>query len=505
MTAQSLAKNTTFLYLRMIIVLGISLFTTRLILMNLGIENYGIYNVVGSIVSLLTFLQTAISSANYRYLAFAIGKGDVKLLSTTFKSALILGVIISIIVIILSQTIGNFYIHQYLNISEERFDAAYYTFQLSVLTCVVTTLYMPFYSNVISHERMDFFAYLSIFEAISKVVIAVSIIHSPIDKLVFYAFLLFITQICILIAYIVFSYKQFPEIKMVFHVKTNCVLLKKMASFSGWTLFVTVADLCAIQGINIILNLFFNPVVNAARGIAIHVQGAVDQFRGNLQTAFNPQITKRYASGQIEGMFNLMECSARYSSYILLIISLPIIFAVDNILQIWLNEVPQYTNVFVVFTLIASIIDGISNPFVTAISATGDIKKFQIMVGLIKFLTLPFCYIGGYYVGNPTVIFIIFLFITGLTVYVRIKICINKIHIPLNLIVQKIISPITKFSIIGIVVSAFLREFIQPVSLTSLLLFICFTVFSLIMSCFFFALNKSEKSTIVNFVKSKIK
>lgn len=504
METQSLAKNTAFLYARMVLVLCISLFTTRIVLINLGIEDYGVYNVVGSIVSLFTFLQTAISSANYRYLAFAIGKHDQSLLATTFKSAALLGLLISLIVFVLAETAGLFYINNYLNVPAERFEAAYYTFQISALTCVVTTLYMPFYSNVISHERMDFFAYLSIFEAISRIVVAVSIAYSPIDDLVFYALLLLVSQVCILISYIWFSCREFPEIKKAYHQTTDTKLLREMASFSGWTLFVAVADLCAIQGINIVINLFFAPVVNAARGIAVQIQGAVDQFRGNLQTAFNPQITKRYASRQIDGMVDLMGRSARYSSFILLTISLPIIFAINDILAVWLKVVPEYTGSFVIITLIASVIDGISNPFVTAIGATGDIRKFQTVVGVIKFLTLPACYISVSFFQSPIVIFAIYLVFTLITVCVRIMICTKKMGMRFFKILHSIILPVVKFFVLGFAVCFAVHCLIKTDTFLKLIFFLSSSALLLGVVCYLLVLTPDERYSVANFIKRKI-
>lgn len=504
MESQSLVRNTTFLYIRMIVVLGVSLFTTRLILINLGIEDYGIYNVVGSIVSLFTFLQTAISSANYRYLAFAIGKEDNRLLAATFKSAMFLSFSISLIVVVLAETAGVYYVNNYLNVPDERFEAALYTFQISVVTCVITTLYMPFYSNVISHERMDFFAYLSIFEAFSKISIAVLIAYTSYDRLVFYATLLLISQICILLAYLFFSFKEFPETIACLHCRLEKSLWKRMASFSGWTLFVAVADLCAVQGINIVINLFFTPVINAARGVAIQVQGAVDQFRGNLQTAFNPQITKRYASDNQEGMFYLMSCSARYSSFILLLISFPIMFATTPVLSLWLKEVPDYTDFFVKITLIASVLDGISNPFVTAIGATGSIRKFQTYVGVIKFLTLPACYFGVGVYDSPVVIFLIYLLFTVITVLVRIGVCARKINMRIRFIFYEILWPIVKFVAIGIVASLMIGYFFQPVDISSLVMFIATIFCSLCILCYMIGLNKNEKRYIAEFIKKKL-
>lgn len=488
----------------MVVVLGVSLFTTRLILINLGIEDYGIYNVVGSIVSLFTFLQTAISSANYRYLAFAIGKEDSRLLAVTFKSAVFLSFSISLIVVVLAETVGLYYVNYYLNVPDDRFEAALYTFQISAITCVVTTLYMPFYSNVISHERMDFFAYLSIFEALSKIAIAVLISYASYDRLVFYAVLLLISQICILLAYIFFSLKEFPETIACLHYKLEKSLFKKMASFSGWTLFVAVADLCAVQGVNIVINLFFNPVINAARGVAVQIQGAVDQFRGNLQTAFNPQITKRYASDNREGMFRLMSSSARYSSFVLLLISFPIIFATSPILSLWLKEVPDYTDFFVKIALIVSVIDGISNPFVTAIGATGNVRKFQTYVGIIKFLTLPACYFGVLLYDNPIAIFLIYLLFTVITVLVRIGICARIINMQIRFIFYEMLWPIVKFTIIGVAVCLLIGRFLQPMNIFSLIMFVVTIFCSLCILCYVVGLNRNEKRYIIEFIKRKL-
>ena len=487
----------------MVIVLCISLFTTRIILLNLGIEDYGIYNIVGSIVSLFTFLQTAISSAYYRYFAFAIGKDDRILLTSTFRSAVILSILICIIVVILAESIGLFYVCNYLNVPQSRFDAAYKTFQISTVTCVITTLYMPFYSNVISHERMDFFAYLSIFEAISKIIIAILIAYSPYDKLVFYSLLLLFNQIGILIAYIIFSVKKFPILKRAVKIKTDRCLLKKMTFFSGWTLFVSVADLFTIQGINIIINIFFSPVINAARGIAVQIQGAVDQFRGNLQTAFNPQITKRFAIGEISRMYDLMSRSSRYSSYILLIISLPIIFSVDKLLLIWLEDVPDYTDIFVIITLIASIIDGISNPFVTAVSATGDINKFQTFVGIMKLSTLPACYIGVHIYTNPITVFIMYLIFTLLTATTRIWICANKIKMDLKYIIKNMLLPIISFLIISVFICFLLHCLLSPNTFFNLVIYVIISVTLMSAICYFVALNKAEKEYIISFIKTK--
>ena len=504
MAEGKLARNTALLYARMVIVLVVSLFTTRLVLSNLGIEDYGIYNVVGSVVSLLYFLQTALSSANYRYMAYAIGKKDINLLSSSFKSAIVLSIAISVAVLIIGESIGLLYIYNYLKVPAERFDAAVIAFHLSLLTCVAVTLYMPFYSDVISHERMECFAYLSIVEVVCKLVIAYGLSHSPIDRLVFYAALLMLMQIMILLAYYIYCKKNFEECGLIGKTKLDRELTYKMASFSGWTLFVTAADLVVVNGLNMIINFFYTPIVNAARGIAVQVQSAVDGFRANLQTALNPQITKRYASENIIGMFYLMGCSARLSSYVLLAVSLPIAFNVDYILDIWLKEVPDYSGVFVILTLIACIIDGISNPYVTAIGATGNVKKFQVLVGITKFLSLPLCYMAAVIFKTPVMILAAFVVGTSLSVIVRIVVCSKEIKMSAAFIGKEILFPIAMVAIGGIIIYMVLYRIMQPVTLVSLICHVLLGSISFALICYFAGLKQKERKQILDFVKAKL-
>ena len=499
-----LARNTALLYARMVVVLIVSLYTTRLVLANLGVEDYGIYNVVGSIVSMFYFLQTAISSANYRYMAYAIGKNDIQLLKSSFKSAFVLSVVISIIVLVLGESLGLLYIYNYLKVPETRFDAAVITFHISLLTCIVVTMYMPFFSNVISHERMEFFAYLSIVEVFCKLAIAFGIAHAPIDRMVFYAILLLLMQIMILIVYTFFCRNNFGECTSIRKIVIDRQLTLKMASFSGWTLFVAAADLLVVNGLNVLINFFFTPAVNAARGIAVQVQGAVDGFRANLQTALNPQITKRYACDNIDGMFYLMGCSARLSSYVLLTVSLPIAFNADYILNIWLREVPDYTAIFVILTLIASIIDSISNPYVTAIGATGNVKKFQILVGITKFLSLPLCYIAAVVFKSPVMILAAFVVGTILSVIVRIGVCSKEIQMSVSFIVKEILSPIIMVTNGGIAIYAFLYHFKQPDTISSLVFLVLLGSILFALICFYFGLKQEERKKIIGFIKSKL-
>lgn len=502
--ANNLAKNTGILYLRMIVVLVVSLFTTRIILQNLGIDDYGLYNVIGSIVSLFYFLQIAFSSSSYRYLTFAIGKRDTELLITTFKSSLILAIVVCIFILILGESIGTYYVNNFLILYGNKSFEANVVFQISLITSVVLTLITPFYSVVISHEKMTFFAWISIIEVISKVGIALSISMAPINKMIYYASLLLVTQIVILIVYVTYCYKRFVEVRGINQAPFDKNITIKMSSFSGWTLFVAISDLVVLQGLNIMLNRFFEPFVNAARGIAVQVQGAVDNFRANLQTALNPQITKRFAANEINSMLNLMSCSTRFSTYVLLLVSLPIIFCRNEILRIWLETVPNYTASFIVIVLFACIIDGMSNPFVTAVGATGEIKKFQIVVGLIKISCLPACYIGAKLTMSPVVIMLLYALGTAITVFVRIKLFASEFKISFGILYKQMFNPIILVSVFGITLGYTLSLIISVDSFFTTASYVIIFVIVFLPGCFYLGLFREERFLAIKLIKKTI-
>lgn len=498
-----LAKNTAFLYIRMFVTLVVSLFTTRIILKNLGVEDYGIYNVVGSIVSLFTFLQTAMSSANYRFFAYAIGQNDINNLSKAFKASLLISLCIIISIIALGETVGNYYILNHINVRPEKLQATMYTFQFSLISCCIQTAYMPFYSAVIAHEKMSFFAYLSIIEVLIKILIAFSISFSPIENIVFYSLLILICNCIIYLSYILFCKFNFKEVQAVWKTKISKRIIKQMSSFSAWTLFVTIADILVMQGMNIMINSFFTPVVNAARGIAVQIQLAVDQFRSNLQTAFNPQITKNYANQNLNEMYTLMIASGKYAAFIMIFLSIPLIYSIDFILNLWLVEVPQYTADFLILVLIACIIDGISNPFVTAIGATGSIRNFQIIVGCIKILIIPVSLFFLYKGCSPIHLFWIYLIGTLIVVTVRIFIASRFINMPLKTILLKLLFPIITVACLGLLIDYFLYRYTS----NSLLSVTCFYIESIIAIggiIYICGLEKNEKDFLKELFNRRI-
>lgn len=499
----NLAKNTAFLYIRMFITLVVSLFTTRIILKNLGAEDYGIYNVVGSIVSLFTFLQTAMSSANYRFFAFSIGQNDTDKLNKAFKSSIIISLCIIVSILFLGESIGIYYILNHINVPPGKLEATMYTFQFSLLSCCIQTAYMPFFSLVIAHEKMSFFAYLSIIEVFIKILIAFSISYSPIENIIFYSLLILICNCTIYTSYMVYCKIHFKEVKAIWTTKISKSLTKEMSSFSAWTLFVTIADILVMQGMNIMINSFFTPIVNAARGIAVQIQLAVDQFRSNLQTAFNPQITKNYANDNLNEMYSLMIASGKYAAFIMIFLSIPLILSVDFVLNLWLVEVPQYTADFLILVLIACIIDGISNPFVTAIGATGNVKSFQIAVGCIKILIIPTSLFFLYNGSNPIHLFWIYLIGTLIVVSIRILIAARAIKFPLKTIIYKLLFPIILVTCLGLLIDYFLYEQTS----NNILSIVCFYIESIIalgVIMYAFGLERHEKDFLKNLFNKKI-
>lgn len=386
-----IAKNTLLLYVRMLFMMAISLYTSRVVLNTLGVEDYGIYNVVGGVVAMFGFINSSMSSATQRYITFALGKGDFKNLQKVFSTALQIHVFISVLIIILGETVGLWFMYEKMQIPADRMDAAFWVLQCSIVSTVIMILSVPYNADIIAHEKMSAFAYISIVEAILKLVIVYMLLISPFDKLIFYAFLILIVQIFIRFCYSFYCNKHFKESK--YRRIRDINLFKEMTGFAGWSMFGNLSVVLFGQGLNMLLNVFFGPVVNAARAIAVQVQNAIQQFVGNFQMALNPQITKTYAKGELDEMHKLMFRSARFSFFLLFLLSLPVLFETNFILTIWLKTVPENTVIFLRIMICISLIFTLSNPLMIANQATGKVKKYQIICGSIQLMILPISYV----------------------------------------------------------------------------------------------------------------
>ncbi len=408
--SKRIAKNTLVLYVRMFFTMAVSIYTSRVILHSLGIEDYGIYNVVGGLVGIFSMLSNTLAASIVRYINYAIGKDDADYLKKVFSTSINIQVILAVVVVLLAETVGLWFLYNKMIIPDERFNAAFWCFQISVLTFVINLLSVPYNSAIIAHEKMSIFAYISIFEVSVKLFVAFVIVYNPFDRLIYYALLLAIAAILVRLFYAIYCKRSFVECK--YHFVWEKGLVKEMLSFAGWNMFGASANVLMRQGVDVLLNMFFGPAVNAAKGVANQVNAAIHGFVSNFQTALNPQIMQNYASGNKEYMMYLVFKGTRLCYYILLVLSLPVIFTTDYILSIWLMEVPEHTALFVRLILILSLSDSLAGPLVTAMVATGKIRNYQIVVGGIMLLNIPISYVTLKIGCIPEIVLVVAIFLS---------------------------------------------------------------------------------------------
>ena len=375
----------------MLFLMAVNLYTSRVVLNALGVEDFGIYNVVGGVVAMFSMLSGSLSSAITRFITYELGTGNRDNLKRIFSSAVTIQIGLAILIIILAEAIGVWFLNAKMSIPDTRIIAANWVFQFSILTFAINLISVPYNASIIAHERMSAFAYISILEAMGKLAIAFLIVVSHMDRLIFYAILMCAVALIVRFAYGIYCKRHFEE--CTYHFIFDKDLLKRMFGFAGWNFIGATSAVLRDQGGNVVINLFCGPAVNAARGIAFQVNNAVSGFVTNFMTALNPQITKSYAAGDKGYMMTLINQGARLSFYILLLLSLPVIINVHYILMLWLKTVPEHTTLFVQLVLIFAMSESISNPLVTAMLATGNIRNYQIVVGGLQMLNLPISYI----------------------------------------------------------------------------------------------------------------
>lgn len=496
-----IAKNTLLLYIRMFLMMGVSIYTSRIVLNTLGIEDYGLYNVVAGFISLFAFLNGAMSAATQRFLNFEIGQQNSKRLQSVFITSTNIHICISIIVLIISETFGLWFLYNYLSIPTERLNAVVWVYQFSILSTIVLIMSVPYNACIIAHEKMSAFAYISILEICSKLAIVYILPLTEIDRLKLYAILMFIIQLIIRFIYGIYCKKNFKETH--YKVEFNKKLFYEMCTFASWNLFGTIAAIGFTQGVNVLLNIFFGPSINAARGIAVQVQNAIKNFSTNFQTAINPQITKTYAENNLDYMHSLIFTSSRISVYLLLLLSLPIIIETEQILLWWLNVVPEYTAIFIKLILIISIIDSLASPIIQGALATGHIKKFQTIIGSILLSIVPFSYLALKINSSPLWPFIIHLIITIVCLYIRLKIISPQIKMKSKEYYYKVIVPIIKVSVTCAIIPISIHYALPSSPLRVICVFITSILFTSI-STYFLGMNRYEKKFLLGKIKQSL-
>lgn len=387
-----LVKNTLILYLRMFFTMAIGFYTSRVVLSTLGIVDYGIYNVVGGIVGMLSMLNSAMAGTTQRWITIAIGVNDSKYLQKVFAVGLTAQCIIGGIVFVLTESIGLWYLYNYAVMPMERIDTAFWVFQISLFTLLLNIINVPFLGSVIAHEKMGVFASFSIVEVIMKLIICFILTITLFDKLLVYAILLFFASIINFLWLQIYCYKKFSEAR--FRFGWDKRMYKEMWNLTSWTMVGHVSLICYTQGITLLINLFFGPVLNAAYSIANQATNIINQFSSSFQTAINPQITKSYAAKQYDEMHKLVYRSSKFSYFLMLIIAVPLFYEANFLLEIWLGKVPEHSVVFMRSGIFIAMLTAVRNPLVTAAVANGNLKKYQLVVNGILMMVAPLLYVA---------------------------------------------------------------------------------------------------------------
>ncbi len=490
-----IAKNTLVLYLRMFFVLCVGLLTSRLVLNALGVEDYGIYNVVGGFVVLLTFLNGATVAASQRFITVELARGTVEQQQKVFTSSVMLHMALAILVVIIAETAGLWFVLHEMVIPPDRMLAACWVFHFSVVACVFSILTLPFNALVVAHERMSAFAFITVMDVLLKLAIVCSLLYTSADRLILYAGLMSLIGLVNVIIYAAFCYRNFPDAH--FRFVFDGTLFREMGNVAGWSLFGSVAGVAYTQGLNVLLNLFFGPAVNAARGVAVTVQGVVSGFVANFQMAFSPQLIGSYAANELARMHTLVYASSKFSYFLLLLMVLPVMIEAHPILTLWLKIVPDYTVCFLRLILCTMLIDSLVNPLWTSALATGKLSQYQIVVGGTLLLIAPIAYVVLRCGGNPQSVFIVHLVVALITLCIRVAIVSRLIHMPVRVYARKVLLRAAVVSLLAALPVLILRAFL-PDSLISSALVVVFSFLATSAAVLIVGLARGERAMLVS-------
>lgn len=496
-----IAKNTAMLYIRMIILMAVTLYTSRVILAVLGVDDYGIYSLIGGIIALFSFISHSLVSAMQRFFNVALGQKDNERYHRVYVMGYNIFFLFSAFLLLVGETVGLWFVNNKLNIPPGRETAAFWVYQISIITLIVQLLRTPDNASIIAHERMNFYAYISIGEALIKLGIVFLLKLSSFDKLILYVLLYLAASALINLIYKIYCNRKFAECR--YNRLWDKSLFKEMLSFSGWTLLSNGSRTVTMQGENIFLNHYYSVSVNAARGVAAQVYNAVNTFLANFQTAFKPQLTKSYAAGEKKEHFSLLFRSSKFSFYLLLVLVVPIIFNLDSLLGAWLVEVPKYTKEFCVFVLLAYLADALASPLGTSISANGDIRGLQTSIAIVFVIQLVASFFA-LRAGWPPYIVSVFILVSHTIHYLfYIYFCVHLCHLNLRDYLKQVILPLVPVSIIAPTLPFFLQRYSTNIWLA---LGLCFV--DVVWVCLFIWLlgtTKDEKKYIKTAVLKMVK
>jgi len=490
------------LYIRMILILGVSLYTTRMVLNVLGVEDFGIYNVVAGFVSMFAFLNGALSAATSRFLSYELGKKDLNKLQLVFRTSLTIHILLAILVFVGLLIVGFWFLNNKLVVPADRIYAANVVFLFAVISTIIGIVQVPFTALIIAHEKMGIYAFIGIFDVLARLLLVLLLKTSKGDALIMYGLLMLLIVICLFLIYLIYCKRSFKESKM--RLIFNKELFNTMLLYSGWSFVGSFANLLKTQGINVLINMFFGPAVNAARGIAYQINMAMGQFAQNFIIASNPQIIKYYAEKDIKSMLTLVMNVARFSFFLMFFFSLPLIFETDFLLSLWLVEIPDYTSVFIKLIIINLLVDAFTFPMGTSIQATGRIKYYQIAIGGVISLNLPFSFLLFKLGYPPEASIIVSIALSFISLFVRVVLIkreiptLNGISFVKDVFIKSFVvaglSIIVPYFIHSSMVFGWLRFFVVSIS----------GVLSTALFVFMIGINKAEKQLVISKVRNVI-
>lgn len=497
--SKRIIKNTGLLYIRMLLLMAVSLYTSRILLYTLGVSDYGLYNVVAGVVVMIGFFKGTMGTASSRFITVALSRNQIAEMRETFSSLFFINVLLAITIVVLAESVGLWFLLEKMTIPEDRVSAAFWVYQFSVISVALSIVTVPYHAVIIAHERMGAFAYISLFDAFAKLVVVYLTAISSYDRLIFYAFLILLIHIINVLIYVFYSLRKFSEAKLKF--KINRALIHEMFGFIGWSSYGSLVSVGFTQGLNVLLNIFFGPTVNAARGIAVQVQSAVTHFITNFQTAINPQLVKSTATKDFAGAQQLVIASSKYSFFLMCILGIPIIVEAPFILGLWLKEVPLYSVPFCRIILVICIFSSLANALRRVNQAEGNIKKFQMCECTLLLMIIPLSYIALKLWQIPIIVFVIHLVIELISQYVRIILVIPKIEMTSKKYINQILIRVLPVFILPLAIALPLHKYISTTPFVTFLITSFVSEFIMIIIIYYFGMLESERMFLYKIIR----
>ena len=497
-----IAKNTLMLYVRMLFLMLVGLYTSRVVLGALGEDDFGIYNVVGGVVAMFTIVSGALTSAVSRFITFEMGKGEGAKLNKVYSTAVTIQLVLAAIVIAIAEPVGLWFINNEMTIDPARIPAARLVLQFTLLSFVINLMSVPQMATITAHERMSAYAYIGVMDGLLRLGVAFLIMKSPVDRLVYYAALMSGVVLSVRLAYGIYCRKHFEECR--YRPVMDRKLIKEMFSFAGWNFIGVSAGVLRDQGGNILVNLFADTAVNAARGVAFQLNGAIQGFVTNFMTAVNPQITKSYASGDLDYIFSLVRKSSRMSFYLLFVLSLPVLFNTEYLLGLWLKEVPEHSVLFVQLFIVFALSESLSNPLITTQLATGRIRNYQLVVGGLMLLNIPVSYVLLKIGFAPEITVVVSIVLSQVCLFARLVMLKRMIGFPVADFIKRVYINVVVVLVSALVLPVAATLFI-PDSFWGFVADVCLCVLSASVSIMYIGCSSAERKEIVSMIASRFR